>query len=156
MGISHVRYSTIIHVYIYVSMLCLQQHPLLILYCICIIRYNVYHCLLAWNMCPPTPHSSVTGSDWRNAFSERISLGGIDPWLSHWVSKLSYMMFWPYILCGLVYHTYNRDLLQVSHQSRDTYWKHASICEDYSAIRCPVYMIGGWRDCYHVNQFIRA
>ena len=30
------------------------------------------------------------------------------------------------------------------HQRRDDYWKQGSVCEDFSAIRCPVYAIGGW------------
>ena len=34
------------------------------------------------------------------------------------------------------------------HQRRDAYWKHGSVCEDYGAIRCPVYAIGGWADGY--------
>ena len=34
------------------------------------------------------------------------------------------------------------------HQRRDAYWKHGSVCEDYSAIRCPVFAIGGWTDGY--------
>jgi len=34
------------------------------------------------------------------------------------------------------------------HQRRDAYWKHASICEDFSQIACPVYAIGGWADGY--------
>jgi putative CocE/NonD family hydrolase len=34
------------------------------------------------------------------------------------------------------------------HQHRDAYWKHGSICEDYDAIQCPVYAIGGWTDGY--------
>jgi len=34
------------------------------------------------------------------------------------------------------------------HQHRDAYWKHGSICEDYAAIECPVYAIGGWTDGY--------
>jgi putative CocE/NonD family hydrolase len=34
------------------------------------------------------------------------------------------------------------------HQRRDSYWKHGSVCEDYSAIQCPVYAIGGWTDGY--------
>ncbi len=36
----------------------------------------------------------------------------------------------------------------VRHQSRDDYWKHGSVCEDYSAIQCPVYAVGGWTDGY--------
>jgi uncharacterized protein len=34
------------------------------------------------------------------------------------------------------------------HQRRDTYWKHGSVCEDYSAIQCPVFAVGGWTDGY--------
>jgi putative CocE/NonD family hydrolase len=34
------------------------------------------------------------------------------------------------------------------HQRRDDYWKHGSVCEDYGAIQCPVYAIGGWTDGY--------
>ena len=30
----------------------------------------------------------------------------------------------------------------------DEYWKHGSVCEDYSAITCPVYAVGGWTDGY--------
>jgi predicted acyl esterase len=36
----------------------------------------------------------------------------------------------------------------LQHQRRDAYWKHGSICEDYSAVRCPVYLVGGWTDGY--------
>lgn len=34
------------------------------------------------------------------------------------------------------------------HQARDTYWKHGSVSEDYAAIECPVYAVGGWTDGY--------
>ena len=36
----------------------------------------------------------------------------------------------------------------LSHQRRDAYWKHGSVCEDYAAVRCPVYAVGGWADGY--------
>ncbi len=36
----------------------------------------------------------------------------------------------------------------VSHQRRDDYWRHASVCEDYAALDCAVYMVGGWADGY--------
>ncbi len=35
-----------------------------------------------------------------------------------------------------------------SHQTRDAYWKHGSVCEDYSAIEAAVLSIGGWHDGY--------
>jgi putative CocE/NonD family hydrolase len=34
------------------------------------------------------------------------------------------------------------------HQSRDGYWKHGSVCEDYAAIQAAVLSIGGWADNY--------
>jgi uncharacterized protein len=36
----------------------------------------------------------------------------------------------------------------LSHQRRDAYWKHGSVCEDYTAIDVPVYAVGGWADGY--------
>jgi putative CocE/NonD family hydrolase len=36
----------------------------------------------------------------------------------------------------------------LSHQTRDAYWKHGSVCEDYSAIEAAVLSIGGWHDGY--------
>lgn len=36
----------------------------------------------------------------------------------------------------------------VSHQTRDAYWKHGSVCEDYSDIRIPVLTMSGWADGY--------
>ncbi len=34
------------------------------------------------------------------------------------------------------------------HQSRDSYWKHGSVCEDYSSIKAAVLSVGGWHDGY--------
>ena len=36
----------------------------------------------------------------------------------------------------------------LSHPHRDAYWKHGSICEDFSAVQCAVYAVGGWADPY--------
>lgn len=36
----------------------------------------------------------------------------------------------------------------MEHQRRDDYWRHGSVCEDYAAIECPVYAVGGWADGY--------
>jgi uncharacterized protein len=38
--------------------------------------------------------------------------------------------------------------LWLQHQRRDAYWKHGSVREDYEAIQCPVYAVGGWTDGY--------
>lgn len=34
------------------------------------------------------------------------------------------------------------------HPWGDDYWKHGSICEEYAAIECPVFAVGGWTDGY--------
>jgi uncharacterized protein len=34
------------------------------------------------------------------------------------------------------------------HQTRDDYWRHGSVCEDYAAIKVPVMILGGWADGY--------
>ncbi|KAJ3218738.1 hypothetical protein HDU67_004258 [Dinochytrium kinnereticum] len=36
----------------------------------------------------------------------------------------------------------------VKHQRRDWYYKHGSVCEDYSRITTPVFCVGGWADSY--------
>ncbi|MFI6490682.1 CocE/NonD family hydrolase [Streptomyces sp. NPDC050564] len=36
----------------------------------------------------------------------------------------------------------------LSHQSRDAYWRHGSVREDYGAIRAAVLAVGGWHDPY--------
>lgn len=36
----------------------------------------------------------------------------------------------------------------LSHQTRDDYWRHGSVCEDYGAIRAAVLAVGGWHDPY--------
>jgi putative CocE/NonD family hydrolase len=34
------------------------------------------------------------------------------------------------------------------HQRRDGYWRHGSVCEDFGAIQCAVFAVGGWTDGY--------
>jgi putative CocE/NonD family hydrolase len=42
----------------------------------------------------------------------------------------------------------------LEHQRRDGYWRWGSVCEDYDAIQCPVYAVGGWTDGY-TNAILR-
>lgn len=55
-------------------------------------------------------------------------------WRENWKHRLANMPFWP--------------LLWLKHQRRDAYWQHGSICEDWSAIEVPVFLVGGWVDAY--------
>jgi len=36
----------------------------------------------------------------------------------------------------------------MTHQARDAYWRHGSICEDWSAVQVPVLSVSGWVDGY--------
>ncbi|CAF3563600.1 unnamed protein product [Rotaria sp. Silwood1] len=45
------------------------------------------------------------------------------------------------------------DYYWIKHQNRDQYWRHGSICEDYSKISCPVLLIGGFSDLYNSSIF---
>ncbi|MFD1984351.1 CocE/NonD family hydrolase [Mesorhizobium newzealandense] len=55
-----------------------------------------------------------------------------DRWRDMWMQRLNHLEY------------YTADW--VIHQHRDAFWKHGSICEDYGAIQCPVYAVGGWKD----------
>lgn len=57
-----------------------------------------------------------------------------DGWREMWLARLEAMPFLA------------REWL--SRQTRDDYWKHGSVCEDYSAINAAVLSIGGWHDGY--------
>jgi len=43
----------------------------------------------------------------------------------------------------------------LDHQQRDDFWKHASICEDFDAVKIPSMVMAGWADGYR-NTPIRA
>ncbi|MGI3902414.1 MAG: CocE/NonD family hydrolase, partial [Janthinobacterium lividum] len=55
-------------------------------------------------------------------------------WRERWLERIEAMPFWP--------------ALWLAHQSRDAYWRHGSVCEDWDAIQCPVLAVGGWGDAY--------
>jgi putative CocE/NonD family hydrolase len=49
----------------------------------------------------------------------------------------------------------NRPFIEswLGHQRRDGYWRQGSVCADYGAIRCPVYVVSGWCDWYRNPVF---
>jgi len=77
---------------------------------------------------------------WASTFYGRVSPRPPDPevvgdrWRDMWLERLEATPF----------------LLErwLNHQRRDDYWKHGSVCEDFDAIQCPVFAIGGWNDGY--------
>jgi putative CocE/NonD family hydrolase len=65
------------------------------------------------------PDPAIVGEAWRDQWLERLN--NLDFFLANWLT----------------------------HQHRDTFWKHGSVDEDYAAISCAVYAMGGWVDPYH-------
>jgi putative CocE/NonD family hydrolase len=64
------------------------------------------------------PDPAVAGERWREQWLDRMER--VPPFIEAWLS----------------------------HQRRDPYWEHGSVCEDYASIACPVYAVGGWADAY--------
>jgi uncharacterized protein len=95
-------------------------------------------CVLAWAMLPWAstmlaynalpPDPAVVGDDWRATWRQRLEQ--TPPYINAWLA----------------------------HQRRDEFWRQGSVCEDYAAIQCPVYMVGGWADSYRnaILRFIEA
>ena len=68
-----------------------------------------------------------------NAYPPDPELVG-ERWRAMWRHRLEHAVFFPAVW--------------LEHPQRDDYWQHGSVCEDYSAITCPVYAVGGWADAY--------
>jgi putative CocE/NonD family hydrolase len=77
--------------------------------------------------------------DWGAEF-KNVMVGPPDPaivgarWREMWLARLNAT---PPILAKWL-----------SHQRYDSFWQHGSIATDYSAIKCPVYVVGGQVDSY--------
>ena len=89
------------------------------------------NCMFTWNAKPPHPemyagfesYKGLSESErfekWKTEWKKRLEVSS-SPWTTKWLS----------------------------HQSYDDYFKHGSICEDYSKIKIPILAIGGWHDMY--------
>jgi putative CocE/NonD family hydrolase len=90
----------------------------------------------------------VLGSDMLNWASIMFAYNGLPPdpnmvgerWREMWFNRLENTP--PFVESWL------------SHQQRDDFWRQGSVDEDYSAIACPVYAVGGWTDPY-TNSVLR-
>lgn len=74
-----------------------------------------------------------------NATPPDPALVGDNKWRDMWMGRLEKSGFW--------IEEWHR------HQRRDDLYKHGSVCEDWSAIQCPVYAVGGWADGYSNSVF---
>ncbi|MCO4253725.1 CocE/NonD family hydrolase [Pseudarthrobacter cellobiosi] len=75
---------------------------------------------------PRPPDPAILGEDWREAWTERLT--NLEFPLEQWLR----------------------------HQHRDEYWKHGSICEDYSQISAATLLVGGWVDGYRTAMMRMA
>lgn len=64
------------------------------------------------------PDPVIVGDKWRDMWFERLQGSGL--WLDTWLQ----------------------------HQHRDGYWRHGSICENFSRVEIPVMAVSGWADGY--------
>lgn len=69
------------------------------------------------------PDPEIVGEQWRPMWLDRLEHSGL--WLENWLE----------------------------HQRRDEFWEHGSICEDFSAVQCPVMAVSGWADGYSNSVF---
>ena len=84
----------------------------------CQLSANVYWAGTMLSYASRPPDPEVLGNSWREVWLERLQG---EPFL---------LEVW------------------LRHQRRDSYWQHGSICEDWSAIEVPVFIIAGWADGY--------
>ena len=96
---------------------------------------DIHHmggCLLndnpAWNsymfsLNTSPPDPSVVGNKWHDMWVGRLKGSGM--WLLDWME----------------------------HHTRDEFYKHGSVCEDYNKIKAAVYAVGGWADGYSNTVF---
>lgn len=96
---------------------------------------NVYWAATMLSYTSRPPDPLVVGEGWAEIWRERLD--AIPPILETWLT----------------------------HQHRDAYWRHGSICEDWSAIEIPVWVIAGWGDGYrntpwelanHATHFVKG
>jgi putative CocE/NonD family hydrolase len=84
----------------------------------CVLNENLVWGSALFTLQALPPDPRVWGERWRELWQERLEASTLFP--ERWLR----------------------------HQRRDGYWRHGSVSEDYDAIACPVYAIGGWADAY--------
>ncbi|MDK3018160.1 CocE/NonD family hydrolase [Pseudodonghicola flavimaris] len=94
----------------------------------CLLNENLGWGATMWSYSSRAPDPALVGEAWRQMWLDRLAA---EPFLpATWLR----------------------------HQRRDAYWRHGSVCEDYSAIKAKVLAVGGWGDSYKnaVPQLVEA
>ena len=84
----------------------------------CLLADNALWAFVMFGYNARPPDPRLVGDGWRKTWQARLEANR--PWLLDWLS----------------------------HQRRDAYWRHGSVCEDFASIEVPVYAMGGWADSY--------
>ena len=84
----------------------------------CLLNENLGWGSTMWAYSSRPPDPALRVQDWRAIWMQRLEA---EPFLTH---------------------------LWLTHQRRDDYWRHGSVCEDFSAIKAAVMAVGGWGDSY--------
>ena len=84
----------------------------------CLLNENFGWGSTMWSYSSRAPDPALVGESWRQMWLDRLEA---EPFLPlHWLT----------------------------HQNRDAYWKHGSVCEDFQAIQAATLAVGGWGDAY--------
>jgi uncharacterized protein len=89
----------------------------------CLLGDNLSWASVMFGLNSLPPDPEIVGDKWRDMWFERLEGSGL--WLDTWLR----------------------------HQHRDEYWKHGSICEDFSDVEVPVMAVSGWADGYTNSVF---
>ena len=84
----------------------------------CLLNENFGWGSTMWSYSSRAPDPEIVGETWKQI----------------WIQRLKEEPFLP--------------LKWLTHQNRDSYWKHGSVCENYKAITAATLAIGGWGDAY--------
>ncbi|HXV61039.1 MAG TPA: CocE/NonD family hydrolase [Vicinamibacteria bacterium] len=84
----------------------------------CLLNENLVWGSALFTLAALPPDPEIVGAEWKELWRKRLE--GLAPFAERWLL----------------------------HPHRDAYWEHGSVCEDYGAISCPVYAVGGWADAY--------
>ena len=84
----------------------------------CLLTDNLVEATTMFSVNSCPPDPALVGERWREMWLERLRESGL--WIDIWLRQ----------------------------QRRSAYWRHGSVCEDYSAIQCPVLLAGGWADAF--------
>jgi uncharacterized protein len=84
----------------------------------CLLNENLLWGSMLMMLCAQPPDPELVGPGWRASWRQRLQ--AIRPFPALWLR----------------------------HPTRDDYWRHGSVCEDFGRVQVPVFALSGWADGY--------